>query len=255
MTNSSETHSNRAFVRFAFQLCTSPEQLIGDDADSASLLSLGLSLMSLSPAHLNSGVRWLRDMNKLTLIATALYLFAGLSFGQSKPPAQGWPIIYISFEKFGKAIDPMAEHMAEAGESAKSKEKGKDVWLRLHNNSKFGISFRTDSMYVGKRASMYQFPDGSRLLSLADGAEVSIQYQIADKDGRSVPYGSDNAFISWLAPGRSVLFSVSREHLSNGRMIYVDFNYDWEKGDVYSNNLAPVHRSEYYGYRLEQDAK
>jgi len=35
----------------------------------------------------------------------------------------------------------------------------------------------------------------------------------------------------------------------------VDFNYDWEKADIYSNNLAPVHRSEYYGYRLEQDTK
>ena len=195
------------------------------------------------------------SMTKATLIAIALCVLAATSFTQSKPPAEGWPIIYISFEKFGKAIDPMAEHMAEAGESARSKEKGKDVWLRLHNNSKFAISFRTDSMYLGKRASMYQFPDGSKVLSLVDGAEVSIQYQIAEKDGRSVPYGSDNAFMSWLAPGRSVLFSARREHLANDRMIYVDFNYDWEKGDRYSYNLAPVHRSEYYGYRLEQDAK
>ncbi len=188
-------------------------------------------------------------------IAIGLSVLANLSFAQSNPPAQGWPIIYINFEKFGKAIDPMSERMAEAGDSARSKEKGKDVWLRLRNNSKFAISFRTDSMYLGKRASMYQFPDGSKLLSLADGAEVSIQYQVAEKDGRHVPSGSDNAFISWLAPGRSVLFSVRREHLTNDRMIYVDFNYDWEKADRCSYNLAPVHRSEYYGYRLEQDVK
>jgi hypothetical protein len=205
--------------------------------------------------RVNSTVRWLLKMFKLTLIAIAFCLIASISFAQSKPPAQGWPIIYIGFEKFGKAIDPMNERMAEGGDSARSKEKGKDVWLRFHNNSKFAISFRTDSMYLGKRASMYQFPDGSKVLSLVDGAEVSIQYQIAEKDRRSVPYGSDNAFISWLAPGRSVLFSVRREHLLNDRMIYIDFNYDWEKADRYSYNLAPVHRSEYYAYRLEQEAK
>jgi hypothetical protein len=195
------------------------------------------------------------NMPKLTLIAIALCLLACLSFAQSKPPAQGWPIIYISFEKFGKAIDPLAQRMAEAGESARSKEKGKDVWLRLHNNSKFAISFPTDSLYLGKRVSVYLSPDCSKVLSLVDGAEVSIQYQIEEKDGCSVPYGLDTSWKSRLAPGRSVLFSVRREHLANDRRIYVAFNYDWEEADRYSYNLTPVHRSEYYGYRLEQDAK
>ena len=194
-------------------------------------------------------------MFKLALTLITFCLITDFSFGQSKPPAQGWPIIYISFERFGKAIDPLTEHMAEAGESAKSKENGKDVWLRLHNNSKFAISLSTDSLYLGKRVSLYQYTDGSKGLSLIDGAEVSLQYRIEEKDGRAVPYGSDVSSRSWLAPGRSVLFSVSRDHLLNGRMIYVAFHYDWEKGDVYSNNLAPVHRSEYYGYRLEQEAK
>ena len=194
-------------------------------------------------------------MLRLTLIATAFCFVASAGFAQSKPPAQGWPIIYISFEKFGKAIDPMNERMAEAGESARSKDKGKDVWLRLHNNSKFAISFRTDSMYLGKRVSFYEAPNGSKILSLVDGAEVSVQYQIQEQNRCLVPYGSDMSFQSWLVPGRSILFSVRREHLANGRMIYIDFNYDWEKGDRYSNNLAPAHRSEYYGYRLESDAK
>jgi hypothetical protein len=195
------------------------------------------------------------SMTRATLIVIVFCILPGRSFAQSKPPVEGWPIIHISFEKFGKAIDPLAEHLGEAGESARSKEKGKDVWLRFHNNSKFAISFSTDSMYLGKRVSMYQMPDGSKVLSLVDGAEVRMHYHVEEKDGRWVPYGLDNSFKSWLAPGRSVLFSVRREHLSDGRLIYVDFNYDWEKADIYSNNLAPVHRSEYYGYRLEQDAK
>jgi hypothetical protein len=82
-----------------------------------------------------------------------------------------------------------------------------------------------------------------------------MQYGIQEKTGCAVPYSGDMSWQSWLASGRSILFSVRREHLSNGRMIYIDFNYNWEKGDRYSNNLAPVDRSEYYGYRLESDAK
>jgi hypothetical protein len=195
------------------------------------------------------------SMARVILIVIGSCILAGFSFAQSKPPAEGWPIIHISFEKFGKAIDPLAEHLGEAGESIRSKEKGKDVWLRFHNNSKFAISFATESMYLGKRVSIYQMLDGSKVLSLVDGAQVSMHYHVEEKDGRGVPYGLDNSFKSWLAPGRSILFSVRREYLSNGRLIYIDFNYDWEKADVYSNNLAPVHRSEYYGYRLEQDAK
>src|SRR4051812_40237944 len=154
------------------------------------------SKLALPRGRGNSEGGRLLKMFKLTLIAIAFCVVASISFAQSKPPAQGWPIIYISFETFAKAIDPMSERMAEDGYSARSKENGKDVWLRLHNNSKFAISFRTDSMYLGKSASMYQFSDGAKVLSLVDGAEVSIQYQIAEKDGRSVRYGSDNAFIS-----------------------------------------------------------
>jgi hypothetical protein len=80
------------------------------------------------------------NMTKTCLIAIGLCLLASSSFGQSKTPEGGWPIIYISFEKFGKAINPLLEREAEAGDSSRSKEKGSDVWLRLHNNY-LGIAY------------------------------------------------------------------------------------------------------------------
>ncbi len=191
-------------------------------------------------------------MNKLFSLIFALCLLAAFSFAQRKESPKNWPIVHISFEKFGKAINPMEEHLAERDDRSRSNENGKDIWLRLHNNSKWAIFFATDSMYLGKRVSSYQLPDGKSAFGLADGIEVSMQYQLQEQDGRRVSSNSDNSFTSCLPPGRSVLFSVRREYLSNGRMIFVNFNYDWEQGDVYSNNLAPVHRSEYYSYRLER---
>jgi len=179
----------------------------------------------------------------------------GSATGNDAGNSKEYPIVYITFERFGKAINPMDTRMAETGEPSKSKEKGEDVWLRLHNNSQWAITFATDSMYLGKRISPYRSSDGSSILGLNDGTEVSIQYQIEEEDGRRVPYGSDMSFASWLPPGRSVLFSVRRDHLSKNRSIFISFNYEWEKGQVYSNNLPPVHRSEYYSYRLRDEAK
>jgi hypothetical protein len=165
------------------------------------------------------------------------------------------PGIYITFERLGKAINPMDARMAETGESSKSKEKGNDVWLRLHNNTRWAIGFPTLSLYLGKKLSPYRLPNGRNSFGLGDGMEVNVVYRVLESDGRVVPYGSDNSSSSLLPPGRSIIFSVRRDHLSKGRSIYVEFEYEWEFGQVYSNNLAPVHRTEYYGNRLEDDLK
>jgi hypothetical protein len=165
------------------------------------------------------------------------------------------PAIYITFEGRGKAINPMHSHLAETGETSKSKERGEDYWLRLHNNSRWAILFPTWSLYIGKKVSPYRLSDGHSVLGLSDGMEVNAMYQVVEDDGRIVPYGGDSHSESWLPPGRSVIFSVSREHLSKGRSIYVYFNYEWESGQVYSNNLEPEHRVMYWGYRLREDAK
>lgn len=165
------------------------------------------------------------------------------------------PAIYLTFERRGKAINPMGSRLAEAGETSKSKEKGEDYWLRLHNNSRWAILFPTWSLYVGKRVSPIRLSDGGSVLGLSDDMEVNARYTVVEDDSRIVPYGGDSYSQSWLPPGRSVIFSVSREHLLKGRSIYIYFNYEWERGEVYSNNLSPEHRSMYWSYRLREDAK
>ncbi|MGB9181719.1 MAG: hypothetical protein WCB68_20985 [Pyrinomonadaceae bacterium] len=165
------------------------------------------------------------------------------------------PAIYITFERRGKAINIMDSRLAETGETSKSKEKGEDIWLRLHNNSRWAILFPTWSLYFGKKVSLVRLSDGKSVLGLSDGMEVNAKYQVVEDDGRVVPYGGDSYSESWLPPGRSIIFSVSREHLSKRRSIYIYFNYEWENGQVYSNNLEPEHRSMYWGYRLEEDSK
>jgi hypothetical protein len=169
--------------------------------------------------------------------------------------SQDHPAIYITFERRGKAVNPMDSRLAETGGISKSKERGEDYWLRFHNNSRWAILFPTWSLYVGKRISLVRLSDGGSVLGLSEGMEVNARYTVVEDDGRIVPYGGDSYSQSWLPPGRSIIFSVSREHLSKGRSIYIYFNYEWERGEVYSNNLSPEHRSMYWGYRLREDGK
>ena len=165
------------------------------------------------------------------------------------------PAVYITFERRGKGIDPMQSRLAEPGDTSLSKQKGDDIWLRLHNNCRWAILFPTWSLYLGKRLTPAHLSDGTTVQALSDDMEVNAKYLVEERDGKVVPYGGDSYSESWLAPGRSVIFSVAREHLSHDRSIYLYFSYEWERGQIYSNNLAPEHRLMYWGYRLETDAK
>ncbi len=201
-------------------------------------------------------------MKKIVLILSFLFTFSTFAFPQQKGVCENTkdyrldknnPTVYLTFERFGKAKDDWKQ--SKLGEwSDKSKiEKGNDVWLRLHNNSCWDISFQTDSLYISKIASLDD-PNKPKIVfgALEDGAITNIQYRIEEQNRKQVLYGSDMSSLSALASGKSVLFCVFREHLSNSRSIYVDFNYEWEK-DNWSNNLAPLHRSFFWGYRLKEE--
>ncbi len=200
-------------------------------------------------------------MKKIVLILSFLFAFSTFAFPQQKGVCENIkdyrldknnPTVYLTFERFGKAKGDWRQ--SKLGEwSDKSKiEKGNDVWLRLHNNSCWEISFRTDSLYISKTVS--EDPNKPKIVFgvLEDSAIANIQYRIEEQDRKQVLYGSHTASLSSLPSGQSVLFCVFREHLSNSRSIYVDFNYEWEK-DNWSNNLAPLHRSFFWGYRLEEE--
>jgi hypothetical protein len=161
------------------------------------------------------------------------------------------PSVYLTFERFGKATDWKQAKLGEWSDKS-AVQKGNDVWLRLHNNSCWEIKFRTDSLYISKTTVDGKFKPIFGILE--NGAIANIQYSIEEQNGRQVPYGSDMASLSTLPSGKSVLFGVFKEHLSKNRSIYVDFNYSWEVKD-FSNNLAPLHRAFFWGYRLEEEEK
>ena len=60
---------------------------------------------------------------------------------------------------------------------------------------------------------------------LCDGAEVSIQYEIEEANGKAVPWGLDMSWNAVLPAGASVLFSVSKSHLENRRTVFVSYTY------------------------------
>ena len=160
--------------------------------------------------------------------------------------------ITISFEHFGSPKNPLEQHMMESGErqeslSVQPPDESTGVWLRLRNNSTLPISFRTDSFYLPRKNCGTKRSNGTVAPGLCDWMEVSIQYQIAEADGKRVPFGVDMASVSILPPGSSVLFNVYRGHLQNGRVIHVHYNYLKEneqlKFDDYGSDRKVVFRS------------
>jgi hypothetical protein len=158
------------------------------------------------------------------------------------------PTVYITFERFGKAVDPAETRMLETGDPDKqSRENRREslnevVWLRLHNNTRWAITFSSNSFYSGARTVLYSLSDGSRAFGLGEGMEISLQYDIEEADGRNLQYGVDKSFGSLLPPGRSIVFSVLREHLSSGRSVYVPFKYEWERLEKGLPDHGPEHR-------------
>lgn len=100
------------------------------------------------------------------------------------------------------------------------------IWLRLHNNSSLPIHFSTESIYLqtgkkcGYRTSTGKFFDG-----LCEGSEIGIRFAVLDAKGNHIPYGFDFGGISMLPPNTSVLFSLPRELLQEGRSIVVRYQF------------------------------
>lgn len=124
------------------------------------------------------------------------------------------PTVYLAFERVG--------------------ENGR-VWLRLHNNTQWAISLLTET--PGAVLDPFRLTNGRTVSALADGSEISPEYLI-----ENVPdpgYGEYWCTItrSWLAPGRSTIFSFPREHLKFVGRVSVSFKYEWE-----SEGQEPEHR-------------
>jgi WD40 repeat protein len=142
--------------------------------------------------------------------------------------------IRISFESYGKPINPMNARIIEPvrphrKHNEQSARTATGVWLRFRNESHLPIKFSTDSLYLDRVGKCgYKTGAGKFFEGLCDGTEVSIQYGIEDANGKPIPWGVDFGAISMLPPGASVVFSVMRDHLEDGRSIRILYKYQKE---------------------------
>jgi len=208
-------------------------------------------------------------MSKATFIAAALFMFASSVFSQDVAPSKkadavvskGKPTVYITFERAGTR-KPM-----DAGESDQG------IWLRLHNNTPWSISFCTPGLYLGSRIESYRLRDGRGALGLREGVEIhtchgveQVDYYESERSNgginvnesvqvKKLPVGYNRRHVSstsWLPPGRSVVFSVPREHLAKHLGVYLSFKYEWETAENDSGNNEPEHRVYYRASNLPE---
>lgn len=129
------------------------------------------------------------------------------------------PHVFISYERQGK-IDPLY-----GGES------GKRVWLRFHNNSRWRVMFCSNP--ISK-----------------EYGETEITYEIERYEYSGETPGtrsSDTCGYLLLETGKSILFSVPLEHVTDGLAIKIQFRYDWETDPDGSDNLLePKHYAYFY---------
>ena len=138
--------------------------------------------------------------------------------------------VYITFDHYGDMTPLGQQRIAESDTPNKSKVKksagdANAIWLRLHNDAPIPISVPTQSMYLPNRKCFHKFPDGEKLFGLCDNREISVWLGLEDKDGKPLPYGFDFGSSVILLPGKSALFAVPREILSNGNAIRFFFTF------------------------------
>jgi len=138
--------------------------------------------------------------------------------------------VYITFDHYGDMTPLGEQRIAESDNPRmsnvrKSATDAGAIWLRLHNDSPVPISVPTQSMYLQNRKCFHEFPDGQKLFGLCDNREISVWLGLEDKDGKPIPYGFDFGSSVILLPGKSALFAVPREILSNGKAIRFSFTF------------------------------
>jgi hypothetical protein len=107
---------------------------------------------------------------------------------------------------------------------------GEEVWLRLHNNSRWAVAIRTEGSFLLHEPDKWE---GRRdALGLVDGVEVSPAYEIERYPHDQSVYRNGCTFSeSWIPSGRSVLFKVERAALTGVAKLRVHFRYEWELDD------------------------
>lgn len=178
------------------------------------------------------------------------------------------PTVYIGFVRVGKA----------AGDEGESDER---VWLRFHNNSIWELSLDASGVADESHdeAKLYYdieaVPERSESFSISEPIPTLIplpsgtppqdhslpkNVEIETEEDKVVPTGPRCHVCSVipLGAGRSILFSVPREHLAKNLVIYVHYNYSWErdKSDgVFARSDEPRHSVSFYASNLPEGVR
>jgi hypothetical protein len=132
------------------------------------------------------------------------------------------PSVYITFEHYGE---------------------GDFLWLRMHNNSRWTISFYTDESFYGFINKPSTWSVGRDEFGLLDGVEVKPTYFIESLlIEEKVNNLSCTRSQSWLPSGRSVIFKLLRKNLRKFNTLYITFGYEWE-----TDGFEPEHRVRFDG--------
>jgi len=149
------------------------------------------------------------------------------------------PTVYITFEGFGKAGNSSEANKLKNKQPSTSREAGY-IWLRLLNNTRWVI----------------QIPTVDLFLTLGGVRVVHPRYQVEEENGTRARVNEvDRQEFTTLRPGSSAVFPVPKEHLSDGRKIYINFSYQWENENVLNPLFEPVHIVEFGSNKLPQDAR
>lgn len=134
------------------------------------------------------------------------------------------PTVYVSFDHAGKR-EPLRNGESENG-----------IWLRLHNNTRWAI--RLDMGDAPK-----EYGDAVLFYEVLSGEKVIVDMRCHVCSTNKLP------------PGKSILFSLPREYLDEGRAIRIGFSYEWEEDESRSTSLEPQHYVYFYSYNLPRDLK
>ncbi len=139
------------------------------------------------------------------------------------------PSVYIEFERSGKA-PPLFEG-----------EKEERIWLRLYNNTKWTIEFCSFSVKdkYGGTGIVYEVKRNRATFATVGVDEhrsgTSTLPEAKSQQGDTkTPQGystGDTCTPYSLASGKSVVFSLPREHLGKGLYIEFEFWPEWENRD------------------------
>ena len=152
------------------------------------------------------------------------------------------PTVYVTFERKGERKPLYVE------------ESNQGLWLRLHNNTRWTIimpSFGVPKP-LGDAGLFYEVEAirGEETIEGPSGLEV----RRLEVDRVPIGYRLDHTYSPLrLESGKSILFSIPREHLVRNLAVRISFHYEWEGEHAISRGNEPQHNVYFCSSKLPTD--